>query len=368
MKQIKIPFSTLDRMHSAVRKELDEAYQHVMEKGWYILGEECEKFEQEFAQYCGVKCCVGVGNGMDAIYFCLKALGIGSGDEVIVPSHTFIATALAVTYAGAVPVFCEVDEDTFLIKPESMKALITKNTKAVIVVHLYGLMADMDKICKICAENGLELIEDCAQAHGASYKDKKAGTYGHAAAFSFYPGKNLGALGDGGAVVTNDKELAAKVAALSNYGSVRKYVHLYLGNNSRLDELQAAFLRVKLKYLDQWNLERNEIARQYLNEIKNDKIKLPSVPDFACNHVWHIFAVRTRERDQLKKYMESYGIETGIHYPIPMHLQKAFSGLYREKGTFSVTERISKTELSIPLFIGMKPEEISTVINVLNNF
>lgn len=368
MYDIKIPFSTFDRMHASIRKELDDAYSRVLTQGWYIQGAECRNFEKEFAAYCGTGYCIGVGNGLDAIYLALKALGIGAGDEVIVPSHTFIATALAVTYTGAVPVFCEVDKDSFLIQTERIESLITKHTKAVVAVHLYGRMAQMDVISSICREHHLYLVEDCAQAHGAVYKGKKAGTFGDAGAFSFYPGKNLGALGDAGAVVTSNEKTARRIKALSNYGSIQKYVHEYLGNNSRLDELQAAFLRVKLRYLDQWNEERNRIAENYLRRIHNSKVILPGVPEENSRHVWHIFAVRTKERDALKIHLEKHGIGTGIHYPVPMHLQKAFSYLGGQAGQYPAAENISATELSLPLYIGMTDEEICAVAGAVNDF
>lgn len=368
MSKIKIPFSTFNRMHAEIREELDRAYDKTITKGWFVQGEEYQKFEEEFASYCGTKYCVGVGNGLDAIYLSLKALGIGEGDEVIVPSHTFIATALAVAYTGAIPVFCEVKEENFLIDEERIEKLITKNTRAIIAVHLYGLVAEMDKICDLCKKYHLFLVEDCAQAHGATYRGRKAGTFGDAGAFSFYPGKNLGALGDAGAVITNNDRLAHDVAALSNYGSTQKYVHEYLGNNSRLDEMQAAFLRVKLPYLDEWNTQRNAIAQRYLQEIHNTKITLPKIPNEHNYHVWHIFAVRTEERDTLKEYLENYGIGAVIHYPIPMHMQKAFSYLNGKEGDYPIAEHIAKTELSLPLYIGMTDAEIDAVIEALNKF
>jgi len=366
--EAKIPYSTMARMHAAIRPQLDAAYRRVLDSGWYIQGEENRQFGKEFAQYCGARYCVGVGNGLDAVYLALKALGVGTGDEVIVPSHTFIATALAVVDTGAVPVFCEVEEQGFSIDADSIEKHITGRTKAVVAVHLYGLTAPMDPICRICKAHGLYLVEDCAQAHGASYQGKKAGTFGDAGAFSFYPGKNLGALGDGGAIVTNDPKTAEKAAALSNYGSLRKYVHEYMGTNSRLDELQAAFLRVKLKYLDQWNQERNALARRYLQEIHNPKVVLPCVPGEEYYHVWHIFAVRCAQRDDLKKHLEECGIETGIHYPVPMHLQKAFASLHGYKGQYPKAERIAQTQLSLPLYIGMTEEEICAVTEAVNLF
>lgn len=364
---MKVPFSIFDRMHSEIKNELNTVYENVMDSSWFIQGNECKNFEAEYASYFGSKYCVGVGNGLDAIYLALKALGIKAGDEVIIPSHTFIATALAVAYIGATPVFCEVYEDTYLMRPDLVENLITEKTKAIIVVHLYGQAVEMDKICELVSKYGLALIEDCAQAHGATYKGKKVGTFGDVGAFSFYPGKNLGALGDAGAAITDNAEVAGKMKALANYGSVEKYVHVYAGNNTRLDEIQAAFLRVKLPHLDKWNAERNRIAQKYLEGIKNSKIVLPITRE-ECNHVWHVFAVRCDERDRLQKYLSENGVATVIHYPIPMHLQGAFENLGHTEGAYPVAEMIAKTELSLPLYIGMTEEEIQYVVDVLNKF
>jgi dTDP-4-amino-4,6-dideoxygalactose transaminase len=362
-----IPFSTLKHMHAQIKPEITAAFEACYDKGWFIQGEEYAAFEREFAEYCGVRNCVGVGNGLDAIYLTLKAMGIGAGDEVIVPSHTFIATALAVTYSGATPVFCEVVPETFNLNPDGIEALITEKTKAVVAVHLYGQTADMDNVVSIAKKHGLYVIEDSAQAHGALYKGRKSGSLGDAACFSFYPGKNLGALGDGGAVVTDNDELARKIHALCCYGSEIKYVHDYKGVNSRLDELQCAFMRVKLKHLDQWNEERRGIAEKYMKYIKNPYIKLPVVSE-SCRHVWHIFAVRCDARDRLQEHLKANGVGTVIHYPIPMHLQGAYADLGYTKGSFPIAERISETELSLPLYIGMSDSEIRYVADTLNAF
>lgn len=364
---MRVPFSTFDRMHSKIRCELDDAYKSVVDSGWFIQGNECRKFEEAYASYFDTNYCVGVGNGLDAIYLSLKALGIKAGDEVIVPSHTFIATALAVAYTGATPVFCEVYEDTYLINPDLIETMINEKTKAIVVVHLYGQTAEMDKICKLTEKYHLALVEDCAQAHGATYRGKKAGTFGDAGAFSFYPGKNLGALGDAGAIITNNRALEEKIRALANYGSTEKYVHMYAGNNSRLDEMQAAFLKVKLPYLDEWNEERRKIVEKYLKGIKNEKIVLPVTRE-ECKNVWHIFAVRCMERNRLKRYLEENGIGTVIHYPTPMHLQGAFVKLNHSKGDYPIAEMIAETELSLPLYIGMTEKEIQYVIDILNEF
>ncbi len=364
---MKIPFSTFEHMHNSIKPEMTAAFERCYNKGWFIQGEEYDAFEREFAAYCGAKYGVGVGNGMDAIYLILRGLDIGEGDEVIVPSHTFIATALAVIYAGATPVFCEVDEESFNIDPEKIPACITEKTRAIIAVHLYGQTADMDRINEIAKQKGLYVIEDAAQSHGALYKGKRAGALSDAAAFSFYPGKNLGALGDGGAVVTDNKELADKIHALCCYGSVKKYVHIYKGVNSRLDEMQAAFLRVKLRHLDEWTEERKITAEKYSRLITNPLIKLPRVQE-DCEHVWYVYAIRCRERDRLQKHLEERGIGTIIHYPIPMHLHEAFRDMGYKKGDYKTAEEISDTVLSIPLYIGMGDEEIKYVADSINSF
>ena len=334
---------------------------------WYIQGVEDDSFENAFAHYCGTDYCVGVGNGLDALMLALKAFDIGKGDEVIVPSNTYIATALAVTYVGGKPVFVEPKLETFNIDPLRIEEAITPKTKAIMPVHLYGQTCDMDPIMNIAKRHNLKVIEDSAQAHGAIYKGKKAGSFGDASGFSFYPGKNLGALGDGGAVVTNDKELAQKVRYLGNYGSDYKYHHIYKGNNSRLDELQAAFLRVKLPYLDHMNEDRRRIADIYLKEIRNEKIDLPVVEGDMIP-VWHIFAIRCRDREALEHYLSNAGIGTNKHYPIPMHLQECYKDLGFKRGDFPIAEEISRTELSIPMYYGMTEEEISYVIDTINGF
>ena len=364
---MKIPFVSFEAMHNEIKDEMYQAFQDVYQSNWFIQGNQLKQFEQEFANYCGVNYCVGCGNGLDALFLTLKAYGIGEGDEVIVPSNTYIATALAVSYVGATPVFVEPVIDYYNIDPLKIEEKITKKTKAIMAVHLYGQPACMDEINKLADAYGLKVIEDSAQAHGATYKGKKTGSLGDAAGFSFYPGKNLGALGDGGAMVTNDKELADKVRALGNYGSDYKYHHIYKGNNSRLDEMQAAFLRVKLRYLDQWNANRNETARRYLNGIHNPQITLPVTGEDAT-HVYHIFAIRCNKRDELAAYLEENGIGTNRHYPIPMHLQGAYRELGFEKGAFPIAEEISDTQLSIPMYYGMTEEEVGYIIDKINSF
>ena len=364
---MKIPFVSFLPMEKELDNEIRAAFDRVFRRSWYIEGEEDKTFEEAFAAFCGTKHCVGVGNGLDALMLSLKALGIGEGDEVIVPSNTYIATALAVTYVGAKPVFVEPKIETFNIDPEKIEAAITKRTRAIMPVHLYGQACDMDPIMEIAHKYGLKVVEDCAQAHGATYKGRKVGTFGDAAGFSFYPGKNLGALGDAGAAVTDNEELAEKIRALGNYGSDYKYHHIYKGNNSRLDELQAAFLAVKLPHLDRMNEERRRIANRYLAEIKNPKVILPAVEEDMVP-VWHIFGIRCNERDTLEKHLNNAGIGTNKHYPIPMHLQECYKDLGFKEGDFPIAEEISKTELSIPMYYGMTDEEISHVIGTINDF
>ena len=365
---MEIPFADLRPMHDEIRADLDSAYKKVMDNSWFIQGKELEAFEKEFAEYVGVKNCIGVATGLDALYLVLKAYGIGAGDEVIVPSNTFIATSLAVSYAGATPVFVEPVLETFNIDASRIEDAITPKTKAIMAVQLQGRCCDMDEINRIAKAHGLKVIEDAAQAHGAKYKGKMAGALGDAAGFSFYPGKNLGALGDGGCVTTNDDELAAKVRALGNYGSDYKYHHIYKGTNSRLDEMQAAFLRVKLPHLDKWNENRRQIAARYLAEIKNPLIKLPLPTDDDYEHIYHVFVIRCDKRDELEKYLSDNGIHTVKHYPIPMHLQGAYADLQMREGSLPIAEEISRTVLSIPMYYGMTVEQVDYVIEKLNEF
>lgn len=363
-----VPFVDLKVMHNEMRNELDDAYNRVLEKSNYIQGEECKLFEEEFAKYCGAKYCVGVATGLDALYLILKALNIGEGDEVIVPSNTYIATALAVSYVGATPVFVEPELETFNINPARIEEKITKKTKAIMPVHLQGRAADMDEINRIAKKYNLFVVEDAAQAHGTTYKGKKVGALSDAAGFSFYPGKNLGALGDGGCVVTNNEEIAKKVRALGNYGSDYKYHHIYKGTNSRLDELQSAFLREKLKYLDKWNKDRRATAEKYFKGITNKLIKLPLKPTSDFDHIYHVFVIRCEKRDELEKYLKENGIGTVKHYPIPMHMQLAYSDLGIKEGELPIAEEISKTVLSLPMYYGMTDEQIQYVIDTINSF
>lgn len=362
-----IPFVSFKPLEKELDKPLRAAFDRVFERSWYIDGAEDKAFEESFAAYCNSDYCVGCGNGLDALLLVLKAWGIGAGDEVIVPSNTYIATALAVTYVGATPVFVEPDIRTYNIDPALIEEKITSKTKAIMPVHLYGQACDMDPIMAIAKRHGLYVLEDCAQAHGATYKGKVIGSFGDAAGFSFYPGKNLGALGDAGAAVTCDKALADKVRALGNYGSDYKYHHIYKGNNSRLDELQAAFLSAKLPLLDKVNENRRYIADRYLKGIKNDKIILPYVPEYAVP-VWHVFAIRCEKRDALAQHLADKGICTNKHYPIPMHLQDCYADLGIREGELPIAEEISATELSIPMYYGMTEEEIDYVIDAINAF
>lgn len=364
-----IPYLDLSKVHKPIRGELDEVYQSVVDNEWYVQGKYCDKFEKAFAAYCGVQECIGVGNGLDALRLILLGMDIGTGDEIIVPANTFIATVLAVSYVGAIPVLVDVDPDTYLINTDLIEQHISVRTRAIIPVHLYGRLCDMNTICEIAGRYGLYVIEDAAQAHGAKMGDRKAGSFGDAAGFSFYPGKNLGALGDGGAVTTNNIELAKKIRALANYGAYERYHHIYQGCNSRLDEMQAAFLLRKLPNLDGWNEERRKIAKKYLQNIINHKIILPKVDiNFLENHVFHIFPVLCKERNELREYLHQRGIETNIHYPIPIPQQGAYLTQGWDISQYSVTEKICGGELSLPLYPGMSDAEVEYVIESVNEY
>lgn len=363
----KIPFLNMKAPYQELQDELDLAYNRVMASGWYILGDEVESFEQEFAAYCGVKRCIGVGNGLEALHLILRAYGIGAGDEVIVPSNTYIATWLAVSYAGATPIPVEPLEQTYNLDPNKIEAAITPHTRAILPVHLYGQTADMAPINEIARRYNVMVIEDAAQAHGALYQGKPAGSLGDAAGWSFYPGKNLGALGDAGAVTTNDDDLADKVRMLRNYGSKVKYHNLTKGYNSRLDEFQAAFLRVKLKYLDEWNVRRAHLACLYCEMLKNTDLILPFVPA-DMQAAWHIFAVRTRQREGLQEYLQTNGIGTLIHYPVPPHLQPAYQELGLLAGSFPISERIHNEVLSLPMGPHLSTLELESVVAVIQAY
>jgi dTDP-4-amino-4,6-dideoxygalactose transaminase len=360
----RIPFLDLKQTYQELKMEIDIAIQRVMNSGWYILGEELEAFESEFAEYCGARYCIGVGNGLDALHLILRAYGIGSGDEVIVPSHTFIATWLAVTYAGAKPIPVEIPDDaTYTISPGLIEAAINPKTKAIIPVHLYGRPADMDPIKLIAARYGLKVIEDAAQAHGAQYKNRRAGNLGDAAGFSFYPVKNLGAFGDGGAITTNDADLAVKVRSLRNYGSSVKYVHDRIGFNSRLDPIQAAVIRIKLRYLDEWNSRRLSLVECYRTHLTETNILLPEKTD-GFDSVFHLFVIRTSCRDILQAGLKDVGIETLIHYPIPPHKQGAYISM--RGNVLPITERLANEVLSLPMGPHLSIDDVCEVARQIN--
>jgi dTDP-4-amino-4,6-dideoxygalactose transaminase len=345
---VKVPFLDFVGPYEELKPELDEAYFRFMRSAWYILGKEVEAFEQEYATYCGSKYCIGVGNGLEALHLILRAYGIGKGDEVIVPSNTYIATWLAASYAEATPVPVEPDPETFNLDPARIAKAITPRTKAIMPVHLYGQPADMDPIMAIAEKHGLKVIEDVAQAQGARYKGRRTGSLGHAAGHSFYPGKNLGALGDAGAVTTDDAALADRVRTLRNYGSKKKYYNDLKGYNSRLDELQAAFLRVKLKKLDEWNQRRRAIAAGYLSKLPSAGLTLPKVPAWA-DPVWHLFVIRRPQRDAFQQKLTQAGIGTLIHYPVPPHLSGAYANGTWARGAFPIAEQLADTVLSLPI-------------------
>ncbi len=363
-----VPFLDMKPQYLELQSELDQAYRRVMESGWYILGEEGEAFEREFAAYVGSKHCIGVGNGLEALQLILMAYGIGPGDEVIVPANTYIASWLAVSYTGAVPVPVEPDLATYNIDPHLIEEAITPRTKAVMPVHLYGQPVEMETIWQIAARYGLKIIEDAAQTHGGWHRDRMAGNLGDAAGFSFYPTKNLGAFGDAGAVVTNDDGLADKVRVLRNYGSRTKYYNEVKGHNSRLDPLQAAFLRVKLKHLDDWNRRRDQIAKHYLENLRLIRdLGLPHVPA-GMIPVWHLFVVSHSERDRLQAYLKDQGIGTLIHYPVPPHLSAAYQELGYKAGDFPITEKMANTFLSIPIGPHLRVDEADYVIETIREF
>ncbi len=365
MKNYLIPYENLAQTNHSFLQEFEPIQKQIHEKGWYIRGTYLEAFEEAFAQYCGVKHSIGVGSGLDALTLILEALDLPPESEVIVPAHTFIATIFSVLHAGLKPILVEPQLDSYNLDSQKIEAQITTRTKAIVAVHLYGKMANMSALQKIAAQHQLILIEDAAQAHGATLQGKKAGSWGRAAAFSFYPAKNLGALGDGGAVVTSDAELAEQVRKLANYGSSQKYEHETLGYNSRLDEIQAAFLSVKLQYLDQINQHKRKLAQIYLENL-SEKFILP-VLDEDYEDVYHIFAIRHVERDRLRVYLQENGIQTGIHYPVPVYRQKALAGRF-DPAQFPITEVICQSVLSLPIAFFHQEKAIEQVITALNQF
>lgn len=360
-----IKFLDLEKVNNRFRREIDGRIKNILDKGWYLQGEENDRFVKNFADFCGAKYAVGVANGLDALRLIIKASGFGFGDEIIVPANTYIATILAISDNGCTPVLVEPDIRTYNINPDLIEAAITPKTKAIMLVHLYGQAVQMQKIRDLAQKYNLKIFEDAAQAHGAEYENRRVGNLGDAAAFSFYPGKNLGCMGDGGAVVTNDEELYNKVKALANYGSDRKYHHIYKGLNSRLDEIQAAVLDVKLPYLIQDNQRRREIAKYYRENIKNPQIVLPQTYDEKA-HVWHVFAVRAAERDRFQEYLNDNGVQTIIHYPTPPHKQPAYAEW--NSLSFPVTEQIHREIISLPISPVMTDEEVKQVVEIVNAY
>lgn len=359
------PFVDLSVIHDSIHRELQSAFDRVLRSNCFILGPEVDAFEEEFASFCGAQLAVGVGSGLDALRLALLASGISEGDEVIVPSHTFIATWLAVTACGAVPVPVEPAEGSFSITAEGVEKLITRRTRAIIPVHLYGQPVDLDPIIALAARHDLRVIEDAAQAHGARYKGRRIGSHGDAVAWSFYPGKNLGGFGDGGAVTTNNPDIAEAIRIMRNYGSRGKYVHDIEGSNSRLDALQASLLRVKLKYLDAWNSQRQEAAALYQDGLAKffPDVVLPTTPIWA-DSVWHLYVLRCKERDRLQQHLSQHGISTLIHYPKPPHLQAAYARLGFGPGSFPIAENLSRQILSLPMYPGMSLDTPSVVADI----
>lgn len=363
-----IPFLSFEAMNAQIREEMGEAFERVFASNWYILGKEVANFEAQYAKWNQVKYCVGVANGLEALHLSLRALGIGNGDEVIVPSNTYIATVLAVSFVGAKPVFVEPRLNTYNINPERIEEAITPKTKAIMPVHLYGQTCEMDAIMEIAKKYNLYVIEDNAQAHGATYDGKMTGSFGILNGTSFYPGKNLGALGDAGAITTDDEALHRKCQTLRNYGSQKKYYNEMIGYNSRLDELQAAFLSVKLKYLERWTEERRQIASWYNEELKKiEEIILPEIAPKATS-VWHLYVIRTKRRDELQTHLQRNGIGTMIHYPIPPHLQEAYRHLGYKRGDFPIAEEIADTALSLPLYVGIGESGATFVAEKIREF
>jgi dTDP-4-amino-4,6-dideoxygalactose transaminase len=359
-----VPLLDLGAQYSSLKAEIDDAISRVLRASDFILGGELDLFETEFAAFCEAKHCVGVDSGLSALELALRALDIGPGDEVITAANTFIATALAISNTGAVPVLVEVDPETSNIDPDAVRSVITTKTRAIIPVHLYGRPADMDRIGEIAAQYGLAFVEDACQAHGARYKGKRVGSFGNAAAFSFYPGKNLGAYGDGGAVVTGDYALAERLRLMRNYGQKKKYVHVEKGFNRRLDTLQAAILRVKLRHLDEWNSKRRQHARRYAELLSEAPVVLPQQGSDK-ELVWHLYVVRSLQRDALKAHLESRGVMTGLHYPTPIHLQPAYADAGYRKGDFPVCERLANEILSLPMYAELTPETLLRVAEAI---
>lgn len=362
-----IPFVDLRAQYHTIRDEVRAEVDTVFESTQFILGDRVNEFERNFANYLGVKHAIGVGSGLDALRLALEAADVGSGDEVIIPANTFIATALAVSATGAKPVLVDCKEDTYQIDPALIEPAITPRTKVMMPVHLYGQSADMSAIMEIARAHQIEVIEDAAQAHGTRFMDQPCGSYGLAGCFSFYPGKNLGAYGDGGAVVTNSDEFAKKLNSLRNYGQKQKYVHVEKGTNSRLDTVQAAILNIKLRHLDDWNAGRRSHAALYSDSLANQDLVVPAL-DPRSTHIFHLYVVRTRRREELQKHLADRGIQTGIHYPIPIHLQEAYADLGFKKGAFPVTEKLAHEVLSLPMYPELTQQQIEFVLEGIASF
>ena len=362
----KIMPNNLKRGFEQYQNEFEQKALEVLRSGWYILGNEVKEFEKEFAEYTGAKHCVGLANGLDALWIAFRILGIGPGDEVLVQGNTYIASVMGITMNGATPIFIEPDE-YFNIDTKKLEEKITDKTKAILVVHLYGQASKMDDVLALCKKYNLRLVEDCAQSHGACFDGKMTGTFGDIGCFSFYPSKNIGAFGDGGAIVTNDDKIAEDFRVFRNYGSEKRYYNKIVGANPRLDEMQAGLLRVRLSHADAMEAERIKIAKRYTAELKNPKIQLPQVRE-NCTAVWHQYVIRCEERDRLIEYLDEKGIGTIIHYPIPPHLAEAYNYLGYEEGAFPITEKCAKTVLSIPMYVGMTEEEQTQVIEAINAF
>lgn len=363
---MKIPSNVLDRQFFKYQEEYEKKALEVLRSGWYVLGKEVSSFEEEFAKYTGAKHCVGLANGLDALWIAFRVLGIGEGDEVIVQGNTYIASVMGITMNGATPVFVEPNKH-FNIDVDKIEEKITKKTKAILVVHLYGQASNMKKVMELASKYNLKLVEDCAQAHGAKYDGQMVGNFGDVGCFSFYPSKNLGCFGDGGAITTNNKELADKFKVYRNYGSEKRYHNMVVGTNSRLDELQAGLLRVKLTHMQELEDERVSIANRYLNEIKNYLIELPIV-DENCTTVWHLFVIKVEKREEFIEYLNKNEIGTIIHYPIPPHLSEAYNYLGFKQGDYPITENYANTVLTLPLFNGMTKEEVDFTINIINKW
>ena len=365
--QTVVPFVDLKAQYHSIREEVRAEVDTVFESTQFILGDRVTEFERDFAKYLGVKHAIGVGSGLDALRLALEAAGVGSGDEVIIPANTFIATALAISGTGAKPVLVDCKEDTYQIDPALIEAAITPQTKVIMPVHLYGQSADMSAIMEIAHSHQIEVIEDAAQAHGTRFMDQPCGSYGLAGCFSFYPGKNLGAYGDGGAVVTNSDEFAKKLNSLRNYGQKQKYVHVEKGTNSRLDTVQAAILNIKLRHLDDWNEARRNHAAMYSDSLAGQDLIVPAI-DPRSTHIFHLYVVRTAHREELQKHLASRGIQTGIHYPIPIHLQEAYADLGFKKGAFPVTEKLADEILSLPMYAELSQQQIEFVLEAVASF